>query len=154
MRRLVVVALVLGCGGPPAQSFGDDETGCEGVGCIDGVTLILRAEQDAFVPGDYTLLVTWADEGEHSCTFSVSNDPERCPETNPCPDEGTCDATFGFDATPQQLSTLVQATPAGLDVRVERDGEPVVDQSFAPDYDQTHPCDGGCSVAEVSIDVP
>jgi hypothetical protein len=143
---------------------------------MDGATLTFRTDDNEWPAGSYTLTLDYG--AEHaSCTFSVPDDlPENgsvgvvtC--TQPwmaslnyevmCVEHRNGDSV-GQSCTPipdqYYLSVTLSGTPDSVTVLLERDDEPLLEETHALSYAESRPngpeCDPLCRQASVEIRVP
>jgi hypothetical protein len=149
----VLVALLGACG----DSSDEEPLACTLIDCSDGVHLVVRAVRDAWRAGDYTVEISAGDDSLR-CTATLPNASQsafdnttfKCDRassfgflrrTEGCDDErdgGTDGVTCGA------LELEVPGTPSSVQVRIDRDGETILDKSWQPNYRELQPNGRGC----------
>jgi hypothetical protein len=159
---LVVAALVLGCeSAPPA---GDDDSSsssgaamCGMTNCIDEVLLSLVAQGNVLTGGSYA--IGWSLDGvDDDCSFTIAGTSDECGGDPPCALDNDCAADFDFASMPQFVSLAITGAPHLFEITVIRDGDVVLEDGFAPQYEDFHPngsdCPPVCARSSATLDLP
>lgn len=160
-----VLATAVGCStqgaaaGSPDSGGADPGRACTEIGCIDGLRIELEPSQ-AWTPGHYTFY------------FKADGAEQTCEATLPLPGCDTPAVTCS-GASFAQLGASGCALPAAqhgfasiefpdalprVQVRVERDGQSLVDRTLAPSYQTVQPngpdCGPVCRSASERLAIP
>lgn len=153
VSALVLIAPLGACG----DSSDGESLSCTLIGCSDGVHLEVRAARDAWPAGEYTVEISDGDDS-HRCTATLPNPSLWTTEsttfkcgrtslsaflraTQGCDDErdgGTDGVTCGA------LVLEVPGNPSSMQVRIDRDGQTILDESVQPKYREMQPNGPGC----------
>lgn len=162
MRRfaLVLAALALGCETPAPASDESSSSGpveCGMTSCTDQLLVSLVAEGQVLGGGAYA--VGWSLDGvDDDCSFTIGGDAEQCDGDPPCAIGSDCHADFGFASVPQFVALAIEGAPELFEITVLRDGDVVLEDGFAPQYEDFHPngedCPPTCARGSASLDLP
>jgi hypothetical protein len=150
---LALVAPLGACG----DSSDPEPLVCTLIGCRDGVHLVVRAARDAWRAGDYSVEIS-AGEDSLTCTATLPSASQSTLEnaTLKC----DRDSAFGFLSRTEgcdderdggtdgvrcgTLEIEVPGTPSSVQVRIDRNGEAILNESWQPKYRESHPNGRGC----------
>ena len=162
MRALIGLGFVV-LGVASCSSDTEEQRDCTAIGCTDGVQVSVLT--GALEDGNYTLRVT-LDDDTYDCTLSVPDDlPERgTGHRLNCPPElrdsivvsrSSCDMAECPARDPLGLSFTPIGFPETIVLRLERDGETLIEEERSIEYRQIFPngpeCDSGCKAAGVEF---
>lgn len=120
---------------------GNNARECTEIGCTDGLTLRLLADEDDFEVGTYAVSIT-ADGEQTDCSFEIKSD---CAGADICVGEEDCNAGYPLSASdPSEVTLLVGGAPADVTVVVTLDGQEIVNETTQPEYMEVQPNGEGC----------
>ena len=132
-RRSLPLLLLCACDAFPPVA-------CTEIGCSDGLTIELNAREGAFTPGTYT--VAAVSDVDEACSFTIGG-ADDCAEGAGCVTESSCEAGFVLETGDDQVVFLL-GSPDSLTLTVDRDGEILLEETFAPEYVETQPNGKNC----------
>jgi hypothetical protein len=159
MRDWSVLVLVLFASlGACGDSSAEEPLNCTLIGCNDGVHVVVRAARDAWPAGDYFVEVS-AGKDSHTCTATLPNPSQSIFENTTLRCERN--SSFGFFSRSQScdgeldggtdgdtcgtLELELPGTPPSVRVRIDRNGENILDKSLQPKYRESQPNGRGCA---------
>lgn len=121
---------------------------CTGIGCVDGLTLTLKAPA-GWKAGNYTFTIE-VDGHEQTCEGALPLPPCGTSSLRCKQEDKTILAIIGesgcaLPASQHAFSDIrIDATPAEVKVHIARDGLVLADQKFEPIYVTSQPNGPGC----------
>jgi hypothetical protein len=141
----------------------DANSGCNDLGCVNGVFVSAAPESGLWTAGEYELEVTHDDETVQ-CSFTLPKDLPTASITTliDCGEtvhanlyaSGGCSQSCGLSSS-FELNVSINAKPTSFGVRLSRDGEVLLDDSREVEYDDVYPdgaeCGVGCQQARYDL---
>jgi hypothetical protein len=135
---------------------------CTDRDCTDNYTLIVEAPGEAMLAGNYQFSITFDGELVDDCTVLIGDESSEC-GANRCILQNSCDLVDALDVEVKRLQINTAfwdgLLPTEVGLNLSRDGSPVAERTFTPDYIQTEPdleaCDQTvCISAEDTLVLP